>query len=437
MFVLKAKIAGRSKAGQLRATVGRVMTELEMNSTNRGAVEIMNLCTNWHKRDVLNAECIRTFSSCDIDGRAWMNRLETSQNSSQMRDSSVTTYVPPTRKPSARTPNSKVNEFEAYGWRPLDSPWKLLSAYEFLKQWRCEPLLAPTHYSNRNQTLRTTWTEQGKRLIKSQKYRDGDIAAKPGEHYTAVEPESNEYILFPENTGNFRHSWALVRKNRPDVVVIEGLSQPSVTKASVYNSQYCSLFFRPWTLFSGDPIVPHLSLLGVESNILREYYESSAGPSQIHAPRRLPKKTARTTVQSMSDKVNWQNAWDEYVRGNVVSITAAQLIRSFLLNTMTSSGKAEDGAQSDADAAEDESELPPLKLPCQRFRELLCPADAGEGHGTKIKKRRGRTAGGWSTNTAIASENNSGRQNLLTRGRAIERTRATCSRIRTRTIWRR
>ena len=91
-------------------------------------------------------------------------------------------------------------------------------------------------------------------------------------------------------------------------------------------------------------------------------------------------------MQSMSDKVNWQNAWDEYVRGNVVSITAAQLIRSFLLNTMTSSGKADDDAQSDADAAEDESELPPLKLPCQRFRELLRPADAGEGHGTKIQK---------------------------------------------------
>ena len=47
-------------------------------------------------------------------------------------------------------------------------------------------------------------------------------AVQPGVHYTAVESSSNTYFLFPPETpGHFRHAWALVRKRRPDVVVIE------------------------------------------------------------------------------------------------------------------------------------------------------------------------------------------------------------------------
>ena len=59
------------------------------------------------------------------------------------------------------------------------------------------------------------------------------------------------------------------------------------------------------------------------------------------------------------------------MRGNVVSEAAARLIQSFLLNTMASSGKAADDDESDADASEDECELPPLKLPSQQFYELF------------------------------------------------------------------
>ena len=49
------------------------MTELEMNSTYRGAVEVFNLCCNLDQSDVLRAECIRTFNEHAIDGRSWMN----------------------------------------------------------------------------------------------------------------------------------------------------------------------------------------------------------------------------------------------------------------------------------------------------------------------------------------------------------------------------
>ncbi len=72
LYTLRSKMAGQSKASQLRAASGRLITDMEMNSTYRGAVEQFNLCRNLHPQDVLFAECIRTFNSHDIDGRSWM-----------------------------------------------------------------------------------------------------------------------------------------------------------------------------------------------------------------------------------------------------------------------------------------------------------------------------------------------------------------------------
>ena len=73
----------------------------------------------------------------------------------------------------------------------------------------------------------------------------------------------------------------------------------------------------------------------------------------------------------MLDKVYWKEAWDEYVRGNVVSKTAAKLIQRILLNTMTSTGKTMGDTQSMADATDSESELPQFKLTGMKFQESL------------------------------------------------------------------
>ena len=50
---------------------------------------------------------------------------------------------------------------------------------------------------------------------------------------------------------------------------------------------------------------------------------------------------------------------------------AAKLIQTFLLNTMASSGKQADDAESEADKSADDTELHQLKLPSHRFHELL------------------------------------------------------------------
>ena len=115
LYILRPKNRGKGKAAQLRAASGRMITDLEMHSTYRGAVEIFNLCRNLHPHDALFAECIRIFNSCTIDGQAWLWRLHVSQGSHAINQQSFQTYIPPTQTLHVRSDRSKANEFEAYG----------------------------------------------------------------------------------------------------------------------------------------------------------------------------------------------------------------------------------------------------------------------------------------------------------------------------------
>ena len=149
MYTLRSKMRGHGHRSQARAASGRLITDLEMNSTYRGAVEVFNLCRHLRQGDVLFAECIRTFSSSTLDGNAWMYRLEDTQKNKKFTESALETYVPPSRKPNVRTDRVRPNDFEIYGFRPLLHPWQHLSAYEFFRTWRAEPLLVPSYYEQR------------------------------------------------------------------------------------------------------------------------------------------------------------------------------------------------------------------------------------------------------------------------------------------------
>ena len=136
LFTLRGKIAGHSKAQQVRSVSQRLITDLEMNSTYRGAVEVFNLCRHLKMDDVLFVECIRTFGSRVVDGRGWMYRLEASQSDSKFTSESLQKYIPVTRKPNVRSDRSVANDMDIYGLRPLRHPWALLSPYEFLMEGR-------------------------------------------------------------------------------------------------------------------------------------------------------------------------------------------------------------------------------------------------------------------------------------------------------------
>ena len=329
LYTLRAKIAGRGQAAQLRAASGRLITETEMNSTYRGAVEVVDLERRLHPSDVLFAECIRSFNSHDIDGRSWMYRLEASLLGRAMQDNEIDDYVPPTKRPNIRTDRAKANEIDVYGYRPLQHPWRLLSPYEFLQNWRAEPLLPPSEYAKRGIAPRTRWTAAGLEFIQRKEYTEERIAAKAGTHFVVLPPQAHEYFVFPTEPDDFfkdfRNAWVLVEKRRPDVIVIEGLRMPSASRTNTENAKYCSLFFRPWTLLHGDARVPHLSLLGCSREIVCKVYERNRPRTAGPAKRvRATRKQAEKCREPMLQHVQWHRTWEEYVRGHVVSHTAAR-----------------------------------------------------------------------------------------------------------------
>jgi hypothetical protein len=224
----------------------------------------------------------------------------------------------------------------------------------------------------------TAWTEKGLEVVKTKAYKDGNDVAKPGIHFVVVAPEGSEYYTFPEHPADiysvFRHAWVLIRKKRPDVVIIEGLKMPSSARSDIENAKYCSLFFRPWTLLNGDVQVPHLALLGCSQTVLRQAFDVSRTPAS------KARKAPDPQTHSVQEHVQWHTTWNAYVRGHVVSHTAAQLIQSFLLKTLAVSGGHENNDEhSEADKSDEDTDVLPLRLSRAGLKEVLAPACLASG----------------------------------------------------------
>ena len=214
------------------------------------------------------------------------------------------------------------------------------------------------------------------------------VAAKPGLHFQAIPCPRNSYFLFPEEPqrifSTYRHAWALRRKARPDVVLIEKCKLPHPSKPNDYIGQYYNLFFRPWTLLPGEVTVPNLTLLGLNKADRICIYDGQSPPRS-----KMAKKNQKNDdIVTVADKVNWMNTWSEDVQGNIVSNSAALLIQSFLLNTWTTSSSRDDDDESEAGASEEETELPALKLSSQKLADLLRPS----GTATTVDQDENRNA---------------------------------------------
>merc|ERR1711953_1427386 len=116
--------------------------------------------------------------------------------------------------------------------------------------------------------------------------------------------------------------------------------------------------------------------LGLSKKSLGVLYGGVATPRSKHAKSQLNK-----LKPSVISETNWPAAWEEYVRGNVVSEASANLIRSFLLKIIAASGKVVGDNESEADESEPEGDIAPLRLPSWKLKELLKPTgNADESH---------------------------------------------------------
>ena len=191
-----------------------MITDIEMNGTMRGAVEVFNLASRLRHGDALFAECVRTFPTRDLDARAWLHRLSVEAQRVQVPHNPKTTatvtyitHVPATSRPHVRTERAKAPYPECYGYRPQRAPWQALCAYEFMMFWHCEALVAPSVYENNGEVARTQWTEAGEReyetyLAEQRKRIMGvpwkHVVLRPGDHYVVVPCPSGSYDTFPD-----------------------------------------------------------------------------------------------------------------------------------------------------------------------------------------------------------------------------------------------
>ena len=201
-----------------------MITDNEMNSTLRGAIEEFNLCCNLYPGDVLFAECIRTFPTVSVDAQQWLHRLNVElERTAEMR---VDVFVPATRKPNVRSPGSKAPMVDIYGFRDVDNtPFAFLSPFEFLQYWYAEPLLPPSWYHDSKP--KTDWTEAGRLTVTKDEYKDGRLKLRGGEHYVVLEPIApSEYFTFPTKNATLRHSWAICSGHATSLVVRLDIKTP-------------------------------------------------------------------------------------------------------------------------------------------------------------------------------------------------------------------
>ena len=99
---------------------------------------------------------------------------------------------------------------------------------------------------------------------------------------------------------------------------------------------------RPWTLLAGEPTTPTLAFLGLPYKKLVEVYSTSRTTTTAagHAT------AAGHESATMENMVAWETTWDAYVRGHVVSDTAARFIQSFLLKTVAATGSTMENQES-------------------------------------------------------------------------------------------
>ncbi|CAE7860116.1 esrp2 [Symbiodinium microadriaticum] len=215
---------GSSAQQQFRAASGRMISDLELNGTLRGAVETVNLCINAQEHDALAAECLRTFPTVSVAGRNWLSRAE-AVLARKGAESLGEKRVPYRCSKVLKRAQATVPWVEAYAFRPA-APTELadLCPFEFYRFWAVEAVEVPT-LSSPSKTA--VLTELGRRRLLGERGKKGDVVLQPLLEYKVRKPAVGDtYCTFDDNCEQlfeeFRHMWVLRRRARPHVPVVEG-----------------------------------------------------------------------------------------------------------------------------------------------------------------------------------------------------------------------
>jgi len=336
--LLAEKIKGSPPYVQFMRVTSRMMTDLYGKGTLRAMSEEFNLSSNMNRQDATAAEFLRTYQIREFRGSPLLFALE---NEMQAESKGRMAYcVMPVQRPDQQKRNACPIAWTAlYGYRGTDPRVYHMSPWELWTHWDPVRLQAPCFYK---EYPLTRWTEMGAQLFRERKAGE-DVVFRPGLDFHPVSEPPNDghsYVVLPRIAGPhaermecFRAEWILRRASRPCVVAPTSTPLPSNSQSKEQRARICSVYWRPWVFHEAwaSREVPRITEL---NRICRD----------VAHPEHVPGKRARckSTTATRSELVGFRAAWKHYVRGNIVSESAAQLIRNFLTACIAYTGQEED-----------------------------------------------------------------------------------------------
>ena len=296
----------------------RLLRDLEGKGIIRTAVETTNLAININDKNILQAECVRTFPSVTMPAHLLLKREEIETR--KVAGASVIAAVHAGGGAFSRRAYIEAPFDLLYGFRGRMEDVELLSPYEMIMQWSMEEIRPP--YANSTHG-RSELTEEGT------KYRAECASTRvmpqyqAGIHYVAI-PAADRIIL-PEHPvlGNLLHRWVWERRPRPYVPVWSYTKIPKSNISPEENARLLTVYMRPWTLNPEDvtETTPLLSTLRLVNGRLAQ------GGAASSSNKRLRTKQPEEILKS------YATTWQRYIDGNVVSESNKKWIMNLLSAT--------------------------------------------------------------------------------------------------------
>ena len=191
----------------------RLLKDLESKGIIRTSVESLNLSIHANQKDVLSAECVRTFATVIFPASLLLKREEV--ETLKVPGHSVIAAVFHGKGEGKKTYTEAPFDL-LYGFRGNKHQVDLFSPFEMLMFWSMEKISAPSMHDDNS---RSEWTNEGRKYMAECKAVQEKPTWLPGVHFEAIEDDS--CILLPDLPALcfLRHRWCWTKRSRPHVPV--------------------------------------------------------------------------------------------------------------------------------------------------------------------------------------------------------------------------
>jgi len=362
-----AKLALLNSSSQKAHLVNKLYNILEGRGKLRTGAEEFNLAANARPTDESFAEFFSTFVPWFMNCHELLHCLEREKASSEYSEGQHLQFK---KRPLERD-TVFYNYAEIYGYRPPEERLLYLSPFEFLMWWEPCALHAPPmpwdadkqKAENKDVYRLTKWiltvSELTERVVdtsfKPTAGEDYEVDAEYIHMHWAI-PDRSRYAVYPSDDSvkglrRFRSQWFLRRRCRPVVPAPKGPMPHRGVDDRERRGMLCLLYFRPWVLLRthASVHVPHIGNLDLVQ-CLRWNTNVEKGSCIVLRRRCRGKQSVFGSSAHVRDwdwrKRSYDEAWRRYIRGNVVSVHGARLIRNFL-QIMQGTGKHNDEEELD------------------------------------------------------------------------------------------